>query len=198
MVYGSFGPAFNLMLEIVEPNFKTRVGMGLNISFALGCSAVGLAAWLIPNWRNFHYITSVPIFVMCFLHFIIPESPRWLLAKQRYKDLYRLIRRIAQMNKVVIPIEIETALLDFMANEPEMKSKIVKKSWNPYCCEENRADKESKSESHLTNLFINPTLKTITLVLFADWAIVVLGNVEIRISVLVIFPDSKLMICSKT
>ena len=186
MVYGSFGPAFNLMLEIVEPNFKTRVGMGLNISFALGCSAVGLAAWLIPDWRNFHYITSVPIFVMCFIHFIIPESPRWLLAKQRYKDLYRLIRRIAKMNKVVIPIEIETALLDVMANEPEMKSKIIKKSWNPYCCEENRADKESKSESHLTNLFINPTLRTITLVLFADWAIVVLGNVEIHISVICI------------
>ena len=179
MVYGSFGPAFNLMLEIVEPNYKTRVGMGLNISFALGCSTVGLAAWLIPDWRNFHYITSVPIFVMCLAHFIIPESPRWLLAKQRYKDLYRLIRKIAKVNKVAIPIEIETSLLDAMANEKEMKRKTIKKSFNPFCCEEKNADKESKSESHLTNLFINPTLRTITLVLFADWAIVVLGNLAI-------------------
>ena len=175
VVYGSFGPAFNLMLEIVEPNYKTRVGMGLNISFALGCSAVGLAAWLIPDWRNFHYITSVPIFVMCFVHFIIPESPRWLLAKQRYKDLYRLIRRIAKMNKMAIPLKIETSLLDAMADDTELKRKIIKKSFNPFCCEEKVSEKGSKSESEIINLFINPTLRTITLVLFANWSIVVLG-----------------------
>ena len=164
------------MLEIVEPNYKTRVGMGLNVSFALGCSAVGLAAWLIPDWRDFHYITSIPIFVMCLIHFIIPESPRWLLAKQRYKDLYRLIRKIANTNKVAIPVEIEVSLLDAMANKPEMKSKITTKSLNTFWCEEKTPDKDSTSESHLINLFINPTLRIITLVLFANWAIVVLGN----------------------
>ena len=79
------------------------------------------------------------------------------------------------MNKVAIPIEIETSLLDAMADDTELKSKIIKKSFNPFCCEEKVSEKGSKSESEIINLFINPTLRTITLVLFANWSIVVLG-----------------------
>ena len=164
------------MLEIVEPSHKTRVGMGLNIAFALGCSAVGLAAWLIPDWRNFHYITSVPIFAMCLTHFAIPESPRWLLAKHKYKDLYRLIRRISKMNKVPIPVEIETPLLEAMTDEPDTEENIIKKSLNLFRTAEKRSTKQQRSESQLTHLFTNTTLRTITLVSFANWAIVVLGK----------------------
>ena len=182
VVYGSFGPAFNLILEIVEPHYKTRVGMGLNIAFALGCSAVGLAAWLIPDWRHFHYITSIPIFAMCLVHFIIPESPRWLLAKHKYKDLYRLFRRIAKMNRVTMPVEIEASLLEAMSGEPVKQKSYLKKIRTHFGSENQVSSKPPNPESQMIHLFTNPTLRVITLVLFAIWMIVVLGNIKIVLS----------------
>ena len=53
----------------------------------LGGLLVGILSWAgIRNWRWLMGILSAPAALLSLLYFIIPESPRWLLAKgNKYK-----------------------------------------------------------------------------------------------------------------
>ena len=145
----------------------------MDIPFALGEALVGVLAWLIPDWRYFQYITSAPLFMLLLIHFVIPESPRWLISKQRYKELNSLVKKIGKTNKVQIPDDIKTSLSEAMLHEPEHSSSIFRvKTW--FSCAKKEA-KNSRQDNAISQLFSNPILRTNTLVMFANWAIVVLG-----------------------
>ena len=51
-------------------------------------------AYLIPQWRTLSIVTSVlglgPLILMLF----VPESPRWLIAKQKYEQADHVIHKI--------------------------------------------------------------------------------------------------------
>jgi OCT family organic cation transporter-like MFS transporter 4/5 len=166
-----------LIIELVEPKYRALVGIGLDIPFALGEASVGILAWLIPNWRSFQYITSVPIFLLVLIHFIIPESPRWLITKQKYKELNNLVKKIAKVNKVPVPSDIENSLLLAITDEPESKSA----SWNIGRVFSSFNKKEStkpQEKNQIIQIFTNPILRINTLVMFFNWAFVTLGNMK--------------------
>ena len=43
---------------------------------------------------------SAPLFLQLLLYFVLPESPRWLIATGRYKQAKETIEKAAKMNKV--------------------------------------------------------------------------------------------------
>jgi tetratricopeptide (TPR) repeat protein len=43
---------------------------------------------------------SAPIFLLLLLYFVLPESPRWLIATGRYKEAKELIEKAAKINTV--------------------------------------------------------------------------------------------------
>ena len=65
-------------------------GMPVRIYYIIPFSGgllVGILSWAgIRNWRWLMGILSAPAALLSLLYFIIPESPRWLLAKgNKYK-----------------------------------------------------------------------------------------------------------------
>ena len=166
---------FTLIIELVGPEYRTLVGIGLNIPFALGEASVGVLAWLIPDWRLFQYITAIPIFVFCLIHFVIPESPRWLITKHKYKELNNVIRKMAKMNKEEIPTHLELPLAEAILNKPETKSSIFQFNKTSNIVKEETTSRHPKANP-IIQLFSHSILRIITLVMFANWAIVVLGN----------------------
>ena len=54
----------------------------------------------IRDWKMLQIVVSAPLFLLLLLYFVLPESPRWLIATGRYKEAKELIEKAAKMNKV--------------------------------------------------------------------------------------------------
>ena len=54
----------------------------------------------IRDWKTLQIVVSAPLFLLLVLYFIVPESPRWLIATGRYKEAKETIEKAAKMNGV--------------------------------------------------------------------------------------------------
>ena len=72
----------------------------IQVPFAIGESILGLVAMGISDWKTLQIVVSAPLFLLLLLYFVLPESPRWLIATGRYKEAKETIEKAAKMNKV--------------------------------------------------------------------------------------------------
>ena len=90
---------FNLVVELVGRKYKSRIGI-LQAPFAIGEVLVSFIAWTIRDWKTFQIVVSAPLFVLLLLYFIIPESPRWLIATGRFTEAKEILEKASRKNKV--------------------------------------------------------------------------------------------------
>ena len=93
---------FSLSVELVGAKRKTLIGNLFQAPFALGEAIVALIAMGIRDWTTFQIVVSAPIFLLLLLYFILPESPRWLIATGRYKQAKKILENAAAKNKVCL------------------------------------------------------------------------------------------------
>ena len=92
--------AFNLSIELVGPKKKTMIGILIQAPFAIGEVIVSFTAWMIRDWKTFQIVVSAPLFLLLLLYFIIPESPRWLIATGRLTEAKDILEKASRKNKV--------------------------------------------------------------------------------------------------
>ena len=173
-VVGCFMSSFTLAIELVGPEYRTLVGIGMDIPFAVGEALAGVLAIFLTEWRSFQYISSIPIFVMLLIYFVIEESPRWLITKQKYKELNKVVNKIAKVNKVEVPEDIILSLSKVIVNRPPAIDRFLLQ----FRKSQKRANKPSATSAKhnsILQLVSHPVLRRNTLVMFANWIIVVLG-----------------------
>lgn len=96
---GVYPLAFVLGVEMVGKGNRETAGIVLNYFYSLGEALVGIIAWLDGDWRNLQYWVSVPPILFIVYYWMIPESARWLLAKQRNRKAFKIISKAAEDNK---------------------------------------------------------------------------------------------------
>jgi len=91
-----------LISEIVGPAHRGLYGIMAMGSFPVGIVLLSLAAYRFQNWRTLSTFVSLlgPPFVC--LHWYLPESPRWLLTKNRTEEAQRVLMDIAKGNGKVL------------------------------------------------------------------------------------------------
>ena len=97
---GVFVVPFNLCVELVGNKFKTPVGILYHAPYAIGTILLGLIAIVVRDYQIYQIVICIPVFLLVGLYCIIPESPRWLIAKKRYPEAAKLIKNAARFNKV--------------------------------------------------------------------------------------------------
>ena len=97
---GVFMCGFVLTIELVGEETKTFIGNAYQIPFAIGEAIVCLIAMGIRDWKLFQIVSSIPMFLMLIIWFIIPESPRWLIVNKKYENAVKVINKAAKFNKV--------------------------------------------------------------------------------------------------
>ena len=92
--------AFSLSIELVGRKKKTMVGILIQAPFAIGEVIVSFTAWMIRDWKTFQIVVSAPMFLLLLLYFIIPESPRWLIATRRFNEAKDVLEKASRKNNV--------------------------------------------------------------------------------------------------
>ena len=80
---------FLITVELLPSEKKTLVSMMINFPFVIGETLMCVIAWLTRDYSTMHLAGYIPLLALFPLWFLIPESPRWLLAKGRQADLRR-------------------------------------------------------------------------------------------------------------
>uniref|UniRef100_A0A1B6IQD5 Major facilitator superfamily (MFS) profile domain-containing protein n=1 Tax=Homalodisca liturata TaxID=320908 RepID=A0A1B6IQD5_9HEMI len=107
-ISGFFFPAifqipFILALEMMGPRYRTFAGMVICMFFAGAMSLLALLGYLLRDWFSLSLATSVPFLLLFSYYWITPESPRWLLSKNRIDEAEVIVQRMAKINRRPIP-----------------------------------------------------------------------------------------------
>ncbi|XP_017147449.1 organic cation transporter protein [Drosophila miranda] len=115
---GVYPLAFIIGVEMVGPRKREMSSIVLNYFYAVGEALLGLSVF-IPNWRHLQLILSIPPLLFLGYFWIVPESVRWLLARNQREKAGVIIRRAAEVNRRDISIEL---LASFKQQELDMES----------------------------------------------------------------------------
>ncbi|PIK45745.1 putative organic cation transporter protein-like [Apostichopus japonicus] len=93
--------------EIVAPSKRLFVSNCLYIWWGFGYMLLALLAKFISRWRLLQAVITIPyIPIFIFAWFIVPESPRWLLAKRRAGEAEQVLHKIARSNRRIVSDDV--------------------------------------------------------------------------------------------
>lgn len=135
-VQGLHISTYTLLLELFPVRTRTLVGMASQFAWALGLALLAGLSYAVADWRILQLATSVPTAVTVLYIWIIPESPRWLLAKGKLTEAHMALEKIVKYNtccrknQVQVEPEIEEANVTTNTEsvtpvKPKRKSRIA-------------------------------------------------------------------------
>lgn len=95
---GVYPLAFIISMEMVGVNKREFSSILLNYFYALGEAAVGLLAWCLMDWRLLQMVASLPSLIFIGYYWVVPESIRWLIARNDRAHAGYIIRKAAEIN----------------------------------------------------------------------------------------------------
>lgn len=97
-------------MELVSPKYRSAVGILNMMMICAGNAILAGAAYLERDWRRLQIMITAPWSIILLTWYCIPESPRWLLAMEKYDQLVELMKRMAKVNHKVLPNDIKDIL----------------------------------------------------------------------------------------
>lgn len=89
----------------------------MNIAYSIGLVLLAGIVHLVRDWRYLSLAVSLPLLFLFSFFFVIPESPRWLIATGNYKQAAKVMKTIAKFNGKIIPDNYEDVLRSKMSRE---------------------------------------------------------------------------------
>lgn len=142
-IHGAFMICCVLGVELVGPKKRVYAGVPIHMFFTIGLFYLTACAYFFRDWFTVQIAVSAPCVMYLAYWWLIPESPRWLISKERYTEAERILHTAAKANKVVLPEKI-------------VDSKTIK----------------SAKEGRLWHLFTSRILFFRTIVIFWNWAVI--------------------------
>ncbi|XP_045197588.2 organic cation transporter protein-like isoform X2 [Mercenaria mercenaria] len=101
-----FTAAFVIGMELVGPSQRVAAGIIIEFFWCIGLYMLCTVAYFARSWDMLHLVLACPTVLLFAYIWILPESPRWLISKGRYKDANEIIQKCARVNGVTIPENI--------------------------------------------------------------------------------------------
>ncbi|XP_028815465.1 solute carrier family 22 member 4-like isoform X2 [Denticeps clupeoides] len=99
--------AFVLGSELLGSSSRVSFStLGMCVFYALGYASLPFCAYFTRSWRILLTVLSLPGLLYIPLWWLIPESPRWLLAQGRVEEAEAIVRAAARKNGVTPPAVI--------------------------------------------------------------------------------------------
>lgn len=102
------------------PKYRVIASATASSMFAVGLSLLGGVAWLIQPWRYLIMALHIPCFLIISYYWILPESVRWLLSRQKFDEAKKILDNVARVNKREIS---EKSMMNLLT--PPQTSQVV-------------------------------------------------------------------------
>lgn len=99
---GIFLTSYVIGMEMVGPSMRLWAGTLIHAFFATGQVILAGVAYYVRDWRRLQLYLAIPNVIYLSYYWLIPESPRWLLANGRRKEAEVVLRKAAKVNKVYL------------------------------------------------------------------------------------------------
>ena len=96
--------------ELVGPSKRGIFGVTLQAAFAVGIVLLSLIAYQVQHWRHLTLLISMMGLPFISYHWVIPESPRWLISQNRLHEAVKILEDIAKGNGTVLSEKIRLEL----------------------------------------------------------------------------------------
>ncbi|XP_011633595.1 organic cation transporter protein-like [Pogonomyrmex barbatus] len=97
---GTMVTSYVICMEIVGTKWRAAITVLYQIPFSLGhMSLAGLAFWF-RHWQQLQIAITLPSIILLSYWWIVPESPRWLLAMGKQRKACEILQEAANTNKV--------------------------------------------------------------------------------------------------
>jgi len=107
---GNILAMFVLGNELVGPSKRGVFGVTLQAAFAVGIVVLSMIAYQVQHWRHLTLLISIMGLPFILYHWIIPESPRWLLSQNRLHEAVKILEDIAKGNGTVLSEKVRLEL----------------------------------------------------------------------------------------
>lgn len=108
---------FVLSIELVGGHWRTVSGISYLFPVSLSYITIAGMGWLLRDWRQLQLAISLPGIFFLALWWVLPESPRWLLAMGRTQEVLAILQKAAHFNGRDLPINIDKQLLPTETDE---------------------------------------------------------------------------------
>ncbi|XP_075975382.1 organic cation transporter protein-like [Anticarsia gemmatalis] len=109
---GTFSSAYIFATEFVGPKYRVLTSATCTSMFAVGQVVMASVAWIIQPWRYMIMALHIPPFLIVSYYWILDESVRWLLSKQKYVEAKEVLEKVSRVNKKEISEKSMHALLN--------------------------------------------------------------------------------------
>lgn len=83
-------------MELVGPGHRTLVTILVNIAYSLALVLLSFVVWAVRDWRTLALVTTLPFVGLFSFWWVLPESPRWLLAQGKFDEAEEILKKMAE------------------------------------------------------------------------------------------------------
>lgn len=87
------------VLEVTGSSYRNLIGNGIQLGWATGYVIIPAMAYYVPDYKSLQLISILPEVILFAWFNAIPESPRWLLTKNRTNEVVMTLHQAAKTNK---------------------------------------------------------------------------------------------------
>ncbi|KOX69946.1 Organic cation transporter protein [Melipona quadrifasciata] len=117
--------SFTTLTEVANEKHRQWMGIAYNIGYASGTVIVPGVAYLLHEWRHIQLAISLPALLLLIHLWLMPESPRWLIAHNRREEAKSLIDKASKASP---DITMATSVASNAEGEEEEETKRESKN----------------------------------------------------------------------
>ncbi|KAJ8723266.1 hypothetical protein PYW08_003178 [Mythimna loreyi] len=98
-VGGTMVIGFVIIMEFIGPEYRETISALYQVPFNLGSVLLPLISYQYRDFRDFQLAISIPTAVFVIYFYALPETPRWLIAKNQTEKAIKVLTLTAKINK---------------------------------------------------------------------------------------------------
>nr|XP_050864057.1 organic cation transporter protein-like [Vespula vulgaris] len=152
---GTMVTSYVICMEIVGTQWRAAITVLYQIPFSLGQMSLAGIAYLFRHWQHLQIAITIPSIILLSYWWIVPESPRWLLAVGKQKAACKILEKVAIINKT--------------------GNKDIPDTVRRHCLHQNSKRTAQDHNASFLDLFRTPNMRVKSLSIFFNWIVCGMG-----------------------